>query len=107
MSSGKVIMQLKRIVLLVACCSPLLSAMPALSVELSPTEASPAELLLTEPLLTEPLLNEPAVKKSKSGICHSKGSRYYTRTKYYSGFDSMENCLKSGGRKPKQWMLGE
>ena len=48
------------------------------------------------------LADEPPVKKSKSGICHVKGSTYYGRTKNYTPYDSMEACLKSGGRRPKR-----
>jgi len=44
----------------------------------------------------------PPVKKSKSGICHSKSGAYYSRTKNYTPYNSMEACLmeaclKSGG----------
>ena len=46
--------------------------------------------------------DEPPVKKSKSGICHAKGSTYYSRTKNYTSYQTMEACLKSGGRKPKK-----
>lgn len=48
------------------------------------------------------LANEPPVKKSKSGICHAKGSTYYGRTKNYKTYETMEDCLKSGGRRPKR-----
>ena len=43
------------------------------------------------------LAEEPSVKKSKSGICHAKGSTYYSKTKNYTPYQSMEACLKSGG----------
>ncbi|WP_085297527.1 hypothetical protein [Cognaticolwellia mytili] len=46
--------------------------------------------------------NGPAVKKSKSGICHKKGSTYYARTKKFTSYPSMKSCLKSGGRRPKR-----
>ena len=48
------------------------------------------------------LAEEPPVKKSKSGICHAKGSTYYSKTKNYTPYQSMEACLKSGGRRPKR-----
>ena len=41
------------------------------------------------------------VKKSKSGICHDISSRWYSRTKKYTGFKTLQGCLKSGGRQPK------
>ena len=45
---------------------------------------------------------EPFVKKSKTGICHKAGTRYYDQTKYFENFSSIENCIKSGGRLPKR-----
>jgi hypothetical protein len=45
---------------------------------------------------------EPVVKKSKSAICHKKGSTYYARTKTFVSYSSMEACLRSGGRRPKR-----
>jgi hypothetical protein len=48
------------------------------------------------------LAEQPPVKKSKSGICHAKGSTYYSKTKNYTSYQSMEACLKSGGRRPKR-----
>ena len=44
----------------------------------------------------------PPVKKSMSGICHVRGSTYYSRTKNFTPYESLEACLKSGGRLPKQ-----
>ena len=45
---------------------------------------------------------DPPVKKSKSNICHPKGGTYYSRTKNYTPYQSMADCIKSGGRKPKK-----
>jgi hypothetical protein len=45
--------------------------------------------------------SDGVVKKSKSGICHDASSRYYKRTKRFTAFDSLEGCLASGGRLPK------
>ena len=41
------------------------------------------------------------VKKSKSGLCHDPSSRWYKRTKNFAAFDSIKDCLDSGGRLPK------
>jgi hypothetical protein len=41
---------------------------------------------------------EPAVKKSRQGICHERGSVSYTQTIYFDPFPSMDECLKSDGR---------
>ncbi|MFM2479816.1 hypothetical protein ABUE20_00370 [Celerinatantimonas sp. YJH-8] len=46
--------------------------------------------------------DEPPVKKSKSGICHARGSTYYAKTKHYTSFQTMDACLKSGGRRPRR-----
>lgn len=41
---------------------------------------------------------EPVVKKSSSGICHSKASPYFDRTQSFSAYDSMALCVTSGGK---------
>lgn len=43
----------------------------------------------------------PQVKKSTSDICHEKGTTYYNRTTNFEPFNSIEECLASGGRLPK------
>jgi|GEM_PF-2250620 len=45
---------------------------------------------------------QPPVKKSKSMICHKKGSTYYSRTKNFTPYDSISECLEEGGRLPKK-----
>ena len=49
----------------------------------------------------------PAVKKSKNGICHDVQSPDYQRTKNFIAFDSMPECLESGGRYPKRTPTAE
>ena len=46
--------------------------------------------------------SEPLVKKSKTGICHKAGTRYYDQTKYFENYSSIQDCIKSGGRLPKR-----
>jgi hypothetical protein len=48
------------------------------------------------------LAAEPPVKKSRSGICHPKGGTYYSRTRHYTSYDTMQACLDSGGRAPRR-----
>jgi hypothetical protein len=48
------------------------------------------------PVVLDP--NNPAVKKSHSDICHERGSTYYDRTIYFTPYDSIGECLASGGR---------
>lgn len=43
-----------------------------------------------------------AVKKTVSGICHPPASSYYERTKDFITFGSLDQCLDSGGRLPRQ-----
>lgn len=43
------------------------------------------------------------VKKSKSGLCHDKYSSYYDRTKNFQPFSTLEDCIDSGGRLPKNY----
>jgi endonuclease YncB( thermonuclease family) len=45
--------------------------------------------------------SDVAVKKSRNGICHERGSTGYDQTKRFNAFDSVATCLKSGGRLPK------
>ncbi len=48
------------------------------------------------------IADEPPVKKSNNNICHPKGGEYYSRTKNYRPYQTMEECMKSGGRKAKK-----
>lgn len=43
----------------------------------------------------------PLVKKSSSGICHDSSSPYYGRTTNFTAYKTIEECLDSGGRRPK------
>lgn len=45
--------------------------------------------------------NLPVVKQSVSGICHDTSSGSYKRTKRFKSFNSITECLNSGGRLPK------
>ena len=41
------------------------------------------------------------VKMSKSKICHDSSSPYYSRTKNFTAFETIEACLAAGGKLPK------
>lgn len=41
-------------------------------------------------------------KMSSSGICHTPGSRYYSRTTNFTAYKTLQSCLSAGGRLPKQ-----
>ena len=42
------------------------------------------------------------VKKSKTNICHKKGSKYFDQTKHFIAFNTIKDCIDSGGRLPKK-----
>ena len=42
------------------------------------------------------------VKKSKTGICHEFGTKYCEQTKHFETFQSIDECIDSGGRLPKR-----
>ncbi len=65
-----------------------------------------ASLLVALSLVSMPLTSwsqdeGDAVKMSKSGICHGVSSRHYERVKNFKPYESMQECLDDGGRKPK------
>lgn len=45
---------------------------------------------------------EPYIKKSNTGICHEKGTNFYNNTKNFTTYNSIDDCLSSGGRLPKK-----
>jgi hypothetical protein len=49
---------------------------------------------------TDPEQPQPEVKKSSHGICHVRGERGYQQTTHFTPFESLDACLKSGGRLP-------
>lgn len=58
-------------------------------------------LLVVMLFIVSGLTSAEMVKKTSSGICHPPASSYYDRTKNFKPFDSVEECLASGGRLPK------
>jgi len=58
-------------------------------------------LLATAPASFAAASPEAAIKKSRAGICHAHGTPGYEQTRRFKPFDSIEACLKSGGRLPK------
>lgn len=41
------------------------------------------------------------IKRTSSGLCHPEHSPYYSRIKSYTGYPSISECLRSGGRLPE------
>ena len=58
-------------------------------------------LFLLAILWNQASATQPEVKLSNSGICHDYSSRSYNRTKNFTPFQSLEDCLEAGGRLPK------
>ncbi len=49
----------------------------------------------------KPQSSDTVVKMSRSRICHDISSQYYSRTKKFTAYDTLEDCLNAGGRLPK------
>ncbi len=48
------------------------------------------------------LMGDPTVKKSSTGICHEEGTLFHKNTKNFTSYNSLDDCLASGGRLPKK-----
>jgi len=46
-------------------------------------------------------LSDEITKKSRNAICHDATSPYYFNVKRFKAFDTLEACIKSGGRPPR------
>jgi len=71
--------------------------------EIQPTIETKIQPILTPTI--EPTIQPSikiVVKKSNSGICHAPGTTYYSRTTNYTTYNSIDECLASGGRLPKR-----
>lgn len=56
-------------------------------------------LLMAQGATAQTADHEPAVKMSRSGICHARGTVHYQQTIYFEAFNSMEACRAAGGRR--------
>jgi micrococcal nuclease len=45
--------------------------------------------------------SDAPVKKSRAGICHEQGTTGFAQTKRFKPFETIQACLKSGGRLPR------
>lgn len=50
--------------------------------------------------VVQPTADNVIIKKSRSGICHTPASSWYSRTKNFDAFTDLASCLASGGRLP-------
>jgi hypothetical protein len=53
--------------------------------------------------LAEASETNPPVKMSNSEICHATDSSYYNRTKNFTAYETLDECLEAGGRLPKNY----
>lgn len=79
--------------------TPTLTPTPATPALTPDTLPAPAPLPTPTPP-TPSFTSEPQVKKSTTGICHEKGTTYYSRTTNFTPYNSIQECLNSGGRLP-------
>ncbi|NKD58170.1 thermonuclease family protein [Haematospirillum jordaniae] len=56
----------------------------------------------TEPSAIAQGVVSGSVKMSRSGICHAPGTTYYSKTRHYTPYDTLDACLQAGGRLPKR-----
>ncbi|MCE9585608.1 HNH endonuclease [Candidatus Nomurabacteria bacterium] len=61
---------------------------------------SAAKTVQTKSTQTTMPSTDPAVKKSTSGICHARGTRYYASTTHFTSYTTVQACLDSRGRLP-------
>lgn len=78
------------------------SACAGVTNETAETVSAPSPVVAKVSLLEADNSSGPQVKKSKTDICHQKGSTYYNQTTNYEAFNSLDDCLASGGRLPKR-----
>ena len=83
---------------------------------LTPSIVAPAPTMAPAPVVAPaPVIQEESiysggssnsdsgvVKKSTTGICHAPGTTYYNKTKNFTAYDTVGDCLNSGGRLPKR-----
>ena len=78
------------------------AADPAASAN-SAKPAQPAASTAAAPAPAAAPAADPVVKKATaSGICHDKTSPSFKQTKNFTPFNSMDECLKSGGKPLKK-----
>lgn len=69
---------------------------PVINITPTPSQYKP-----TTPAPTPQAQPSAVTKLSRSGICHAPGSTYYSRTKYFTPYNTLEECLQVG-RLPKR-----
>ena len=83
-------MTIKQLMLRVACALTLCTGAHVFAADAKKDAPAPAAAASADPI----------VKKSDSGICHDKSSPSFGITKKFTPFNSMDECVKSGGKPP-------
>jgi hypothetical protein len=69
--------------------------------QLAPSTPPTAMKTAAKTVTTPTVATDPETKKSTAGLCHERGTRYYTQTKTFTPYSSLAACLASGGKVPK------
>jgi hypothetical protein len=90
----------------VASAQTTVAPKPAPTAATAPAPAAPAKAVAATPAAPAAATPkaadaEPTVKKSTTGICHDKTSASFKQTTNFTAFKTMDECVKSGGRPPK------
>ena len=73
---------------------------PTATVEPSPTPV-PVQVAPVAPSAGSGGGSNLPVKKSRRDICHAPGTRWYDETVNYTSYNTLQECLDSGGRMPR------
>jgi len=77
-------------------------AQPAASAAAAPAAPAPAATAPAAAPAATPAADPVVKKATASGICHDKTSPSFKQTKNFTPFNSMDECLKSGGKPVKK-----
>jgi hypothetical protein len=88
---------IKQLMLSVACALTLCTGAHVFAADAKKDAPAPAAAAVAAPAAASA---EPSVKKSDAGICHDKSSPSFGNTKKFTPFNSMDECVKSGGKPP-------
>ena len=61
----------------------------------------PSVVVVPPPPPVVDVVEPSVVEVESSGICHDPSSPYYSRTTHFTPYETLDACLKAGGRLPK------
>lgn len=68
----------------------------------SETKTSPTQEHAVTAQESSTISGAGVVKKSTNDICHTPGTKYYDKTKNFTPYNTVDECLASGGRLPNK-----